>query len=96
MPARETDEIFPRGFGNVISPSTTGPSPSDTALFSTLGMLRRSNWNLLAQRAFGLRADYQLDVRSLMFAFGIDPVDGGFAVGRFRRIGPERAGNRAL
>src|ERR1700740_947499 len=40
-----------------------------------LGHVESFDWNLLAQRAFGLQSFHPTFDR--LFAFGIDPVDGG-------------------
>jgi len=50
------------------------PIPERHRIISYVGHVEAFDWNLLAQRAFGCVVP--ADVRSL-FAFGIDPVNGG-------------------
>src|SRR5258708_2680099 len=51
------------------------PIPERHRIIFYLGHVEAFDWNLLAQRAFGLRS-FQRTFDQL-FAFGIDPVDGG-------------------
>src|SRR5260370_33016031 len=51
------------------------PIPERHRLIFYLGHVEAFDWNLLAQRAFGLQSLHpSFDT---LFAFGIDPVDGG-------------------
>src|ERR1700675_1154436 len=51
------------------------PIPERHRIIFYLGHVEAFDWNLLGDRAFGLRPfNKQFD---LLFAFGIDPVDGG-------------------
>lgn len=51
------------------------PVPERHRIIFYLGHLEAFDWNLLAQRAFGLEPSHQTFDR--LFAFGIDPVGGG-------------------
>jgi len=51
------------------------PIPERHRIIFYVGHVEAFDWNLLAQRAFGLRS-FQRTFDQL-FAFGIDPVDGG-------------------
>src|SRR5437660_10627172 len=67
-----TDEIF----GVVREEAIYDrPIPERHRIIFYVGQVEAFDWNLLAQRAFGLRS-FQRTFDHL-FAFGIDPVDGG-------------------
>src|SRR5438309_10906944 len=67
-----TDEIF-----RVVREEAMydRPIPERHRIIFYVGHVEAFDWNLLAQRAFGLRS-FQRTFDQL-FAFGIDPVDGG-------------------
>jgi gamma-glutamyl hercynylcysteine S-oxide synthase len=67
-----TDEIF-----HVLRESAlyARPIPERHRLIFYLGHVESFDWNLLAQRAFGLRSFHPS--YDQLFAFGIDPVGGG-------------------
>jgi|SRR6476646_10086748 len=51
------------------------PIPERHRIIFYLGHVETFDWNLLAQRAFGLKSDQR--TFDDLFAFGIDPVGGG-------------------
>lgn len=67
-----TDELF-----EIVQPEAMydRPVPQRHRIIFYLGHLEAFDWNLLGERAFGLRS-FHLAFDKL-FAFGIDPVDGG-------------------
>ncbi len=67
-----TDEIF-----NVVRENAlyTRPIPERHRLIFYLGHVETFDWNLLAQRAFGVQSFHPSFDQ--LFAFGIDPVGGG-------------------
>jgi iron(II)-dependent oxidoreductase len=67
-----TDELFGIVLPEAISDR---PIPERHRVIFYLGHLEAFDWNLLAQRAFGLAAFHPAFDR--LFAFGIDPVGGG-------------------
>src|SRR5216110_2663131 len=85
-----TDEIF-----RVVREEAMydRPIPERHRIIFYVGHVEAFDWNLLAQRAFGLRS-FQRTFDHL-FAFGIDPVDGGLpsdtAVNAKRKQVVERA-----
>ncbi len=68
----QTDEVF-----RVVREEAIydRPIPERHRIIFYVGHVEAFDWNLLAQRAFGLRS-FQRTFDQL-FAFGIDPVDGG-------------------
>jgi len=69
---RRTDEVFRLVREEAIYER---PIPERHRIIFYVGHVEAFDWNLLAQRAFGLRS-FQRTFDHL-FAFGIDPVDGG-------------------
>lgn len=67
-----TDEIFRVVREHALH---TRPVPERHRLIFYLGHVEAFDWNLLAQRAFGLRSFHASFDK--LFAFGIDPVGGG-------------------
>lgn len=69
---RQTDELFA-----ILTPDSlyNRPIPERHRIIFYIGHLEAFDWNLLRERLFGLKA-FHLEFDNL-FAFGIDPVDGG-------------------
>src|SRR5258708_10618247 len=69
---RQTDAVFARVRSEAL---LVRPIAERHRLIFYLGHVEAFDWNLLGQRAFGLRAFHpEFDQ---LFAFGIDPVNGG-------------------
>lgn len=69
---RRTDELF-----DIVRPDSLyeRPIPERHRIIFYLGHLEAFDWNLLRQGVLGLEAFHR--VHDQLFAFGIDPVDGG-------------------
>jgi ergothioneine biosynthesis protein EgtB len=69
---RQTDELF-----DIVRPDSLyeRPIPERHRIIFYLGHLEAFDWNLLRQRVLGREAFHR--VYDHLFAFGIDPVDGG-------------------
>src|SRR5499425_1749228 len=68
----QTDSLF-----DIVRPDAIydRPIPERHRIIFYLGHVEAFDWNLLAQRAFGLRSFHP--AFDQLFAFGIDPVGGG-------------------
>src|SRR5882672_9553140 len=67
-----TDEVFRAVREEAIYDR---PIPERHRIIVYVGHVEAFDWNLLAQRAFGLQSSQR--TFDQVFAFGIDPVDGG-------------------
>src|SRR5947209_17835695 len=91
----QTDELF-----GIVRPEAIydRPIPERHRIIFYLGHLETFDWNLLAQRVFGLAGFHPAFDR--LFAFGIDPVGGGLPAEQPRdcaaRAGLEVSNNRSL